>query len=59
MDFDKANTPDVCLIYGASQIVQVVENRQKYVRGGADEIKALCVLNEDHERGSLNIVSVK
>ncbi len=56
MDFNKEDT---CLIYGASQIVQVVGSNQKYVRGGTDEMKNLVVLNEDWSRGSLNIVSIR
>ncbi len=48
-----------CLIYGAKQIVQIVKNREKYVRGGTDQIKSLSVLYENLERGPLIIVSIE
>ncbi len=53
------DTQDICLIYGASQIVQVVANKEPYIRGGTNEFKSPMVLNEDKERGPLNIVSIK
>jgi imidazolonepropionase len=35
-----------CLIYGAEQIVQVVANKESYIRGGSDQMKNLALLNK-------------
>ena len=47
-----------CLIYGAKQIVQVVINKQKYVRG-TDNMKNVYVLEENELKGNLNLVSIE
>ena len=47
-----------CLIFGAKQIVQVVANREKYVRGTGN-MKKLAVLEEDLNNGDLVIVLIK
>jgi hypothetical protein len=53
------NNPSRCLIYNASQIVQVVSNKEKYVRGNfTQKIKDLSVL-EKKESDKLSIVSIK
>lgn len=45
------------LIHSIEQIVQVVSNSERYVRGGSDKIKNLAILNRK-ENENLSIVSV-
>lgn len=47
------------LIYGANQIVQVVSNRERYLRGTDPKIKNLAILNKTNENDNLCIVSNK
>jgi hypothetical protein len=47
-----------CLIFGAKQIVQVVANKEKYVRG-VDNLKRLSILEEKKINGDLVIVLIK
>ena len=47
-----------CLIFGAKQIVQVVCNHEKYVRG-ADNMKNIAVLDENFKNGNSVIVLIK
>ena len=45
------------LVFGAKQIVQVVSNRERFVRGEA--LKRISVLEENIDNGSLMIVILK
>lgn len=47
-----------CLIWGAKQIVQVVSNCEKYVRG-VDNMKRIAILEQDQSKGNLVIVLLK
>lgn len=46
-----------CLIHSAEQIVQVVSNGERYVRGNSEKIKNLSILNRK-ESENLSIVSI-
>jgi hypothetical protein len=46
-----------CLIYNATQIVQVTSNGEKYLRGNDSKIKDLAILED--ESNSLTIVSIE
>jgi hypothetical protein len=52
------NPSKSCLIFGAKQIVQVVCNHEKYVRG-TNNMKNVAVLNEDLKKGHLVIVLIE
>ena len=47
-----------CLIFGAKQVVQVVCNREKYVRG-ANNMKNVALLNENLKNGHSVIVLIE
>ena len=48
-----------CLIYNPAQIVQVVSNGQRYIRGGHDDMKHLALLENKDPSKKLVLVSIK
>lgn len=46
-----------CLIHGAKQIVQIVSNKARYVRG-VENMKSVAVLEENSDKGDLMLVSI-
>jgi imidazolonepropionase len=44
--FKVEKMPHKCLIWGAEQIVQVVSNRERFVRGGTDLMRNLAILTK-------------
>jgi len=48
-----------CLIYNASQVVQVVSNGEEYVRGSSDLVSNNLAILNFKENNSLIIVSIE
>lgn len=47
------------LIYNASQIVQVVSNGERYLRGNSEKIKNLSILKKTDPKENLCLVSIE
>jgi hypothetical protein len=48
-----------CIINNAMQIVQIVSNGERFIRGNSDQLKNLSIINKTKETDNLCIVSIE